>query len=57
MEVELTWMGLLNGAVEGQLLFYEERGISEVWRSGQKTLDIRANCVLKYCLLSENFHS
>ena len=29
----------------GQLLF-KERGISEAWRSGRKTLDMWANCVL-----------
>ena len=49
MEVELTWMGLWNGALEGQLLF-NERGISGGWRSGQKALDMWANCVLKPCL-------
>ena len=37
--------GTLKWRVEGQLLF-KERGISEAWRSGQKTLDMRANCVL-----------
>ena len=35
--------------MEGQLLF-KERGISEAWRLGQKTLDMWANCVLKHCL-------
>ena len=39
MEVELNWMGLSNGAVEGQLLF-KESGISKAWRSGEKTLDM-----------------
>ena len=32
-------MGLLNEALEGQLLF-KERGISGGWRSGPKTLDM-----------------
>ena len=40
--------GTLKWRVEGQLLF-KERGISETWQSGQKTLDMRANCVLN-CL-------
>ena len=39
MEDELTWMGLWNGAVEGQLLL-QERSIIRTWRSGQKTLDM-----------------
>ena len=30
VEVELTWIGLSNGAVEGQLLF-KERRISGAW--------------------------
>ena len=54
MEVELTWMGLWNGALEGQLLF-NERGISGGWRSGQKALDMWANCALKHCLSLKNF--
>ena len=54
MEVELTWMGLWNGAVEGQLLF-KERSISEAWRSGEKTLGMWANCVLKHCLSLKTF--
>ena len=41
--------GTLKWRVEWQLLF-KERGISEAWRSGQKTLDMWANCVLKHCL-------
>ena len=55
MEVELTWMELWNGAVEGQFLFKELRGISRAWRSGQKTLDMWANCVLKHCLSLKTF--
>ena len=35
MEVELAWMGHLNGAVEGQLLF-KERSISGAGRSGSR---------------------
>ena len=31
--------GTLKWRVEGQLLF-KEKGISEAWRSGQKTLDM-----------------
>ena len=54
MEVDLTWMGLWNRAVEGQLLF-KERGISEAWRSGEKTLDMWANCVSKHCLSLKTF--
>ena len=56
MEVELTWMGLWNGAVEGQLLF-KERAVGGAWRSGQKTLplDMWANCVLKHCLSLKTF--
>ena len=54
IEVELTWMGLWNEAVEGQLLF-KERSISETWRSGEKTLDMWANCVLKHCLSLKTF--
>ena len=50
MEVEFTWMELWNGAVEGQLLFKELRDINRAWRSGQKTLHMWANCVLKHCL-------
>ena len=55
MEVELTWMGLWNGAVEGQLLSVKQRGISVGWRSGQKTVDMWANCVLKHCLSLKTF--
>ena len=33
----------------------QERSISRTWRSGQKTLDIRANCVLKHCFSLETF--
>ena len=55
MEVELTWiMGLWNGALEGQFLF-KERGISDVWRSGEKILDMWANCVLKHRLSLKTF--
>ena len=56
MEVDLTWMGLWNGAVEGQLLF-KERAVGGAWRSGQKTLplDMWANCVLKHCLSLKTF--
>ena len=54
MEDELTWMGLWNGAVEGQLL-PQERSISRAWQSGQKTLDMWANCVLKQCFSLETF--
>ena len=46
--------GTLKRRVEGQLLF-KERGISEAWRSGQKTLDMWANCVLKHCLSLKTF--
>ena len=41
--------GTLKWRVERQLLF-KERGISEAWRSRQKTMDMWANCVLKHCL-------
>ena len=40
--------------MEGQLLF-KERSISEAWRSGEKTLDMWANCVLKHCLSLKTF--
>ena len=41
--------------MQGQLLF-KERGISGAkWRSGQKTLDMWANCVLKHCLSLKTF--
>ena len=47
-------MGLLNGAVEGQL--FRERGISGAWRSGSRKA-VRAedtghaaNGLLKHCL-------
>ena len=49
-EVKLTWMGLWNGALEGQLLL-KDGGISGGWRSaGQKTLNMWENRVLKHCL-------
>ena len=54
MEVELTWMGLWNGAVEGMMLF-KERGVSGAGQSVQKTLDMWANCVLKHCLSLKTF--
>ena len=54
MEDELTWIGLWYGAVEGQLLL-QERSISRTWRSGQKTLDMWAICVLKHCFSLETF--
>ena len=46
--------GTLKLRVEGQLLF-KEKGISEAWRSGQKTLDMWTNCVLKHCLSLNTF--
>ena len=61
MEVELAWMGLLNGAVEGQL--FKERGNSGAWRSGSRKA-VRAEDTghvsklhIKTLFISENFHS
>ena len=56
MEDELTWKVLWNGAMEGQLLL-QDRSISRTWRSGQKTLNMWANCVLKHCFSLETFIS
>ena len=56
MEDELTWIGLWNGAVEGQLLL-QDRSISRTWRSEQKTLNMWADCVLKHCFSLETFIS
>ena len=44
-------MRILNGAVEGQLLF-KERGISGAWRSGHVS-----KLYVKTLFISENFHS
>ena len=45
--------GTLKWRVKWQL--FKERGISEAWQSGEKTLDMWANCVLKHCLSLETF--
>ena len=55
---KLSWLGwdFEMGAVERQLLF-TERCTSRAWQSGQKSLDMWANSVVKHCLSLKIFHS
>ena len=59
MEVELAWMGLLNGAVEGQL--YVVQGERDQSRSRKAVRAEETGHVSKLCVKtlfnSENFHS
>ena len=51
---KLNWIGW-DFEVEPWKDSFKERGISKAWRSGEKTLDIWANCVLKHCLSLKTF--
>ena len=55
MEVELTWMGLWNGAVEGQLLFKEKRHQRSLAIRREDTWHVSKLCV-KTLFISKNFY-